>query len=247
MQLHHLDCAPVRPYFPPVASSTLCTLVHTDDELILIDTGFGVQDCLDPSIRMRLFTALMRSSRDRAQTARRQIAVLGLRPEDVTHILVTHLHLDHSGGLPDFPGAIVHVSRAEYEAAAHPLGVRKLFYEQAHWRHGPRWRIHDEAEVEPGSWFGFDALQVQEIGSARVLMVPLVGHSPGHVGVAVQTAGGWMFHCGDALPFGGLESPAPDSISSLVIGPHIDRIRRLAEQHAGEIDVICSHMPPQAP
>ena len=37
-------------------------------------------------------------------------------------------------------------------------------------------------------------------------MVPLVGHTPGHTGVAVETAKGWLLHCGDALPFGGLDS-----------------------------------------
>jgi hypothetical protein len=70
MRIHHLDCAPVRPYFPPVASSTVCTLVRAEGELILIDTGFGTQDFAAPSLKMRLFSALMRSRRDPAQTAR---------------------------------------------------------------------------------------------------------------------------------------------------------------------------------
>jgi glyoxylase-like metal-dependent hydrolase (beta-lactamase superfamily II) len=243
MRIYHLDCGPVRPYFPPVASSTLCTLVRAGDELILIDTGLGTRDLAAPSLKMALFLALMRSRRNPAQTAIHQVAALGYRPEDVTHILVTHLHLDHSGGLPDFPDALVHVTRAEYEGATNPRGVRRLFCEQAHWQHGPRWRIHDE--VEPEAWFGFDAIEVREIQSARVLMIPLMGHSPGHVGVAIETPDGWLVHCGDALPFGGLDSPAPDAISRLGCGPHIDRLRRLAAEQAGEIEIISSHGPPR--
>jgi glyoxylase-like metal-dependent hydrolase (beta-lactamase superfamily II) len=217
MHIHQLDCAPVRPYFPPVASSTLCTLVEAGDELILVDTGLGTRDLAAPSTEMRLFTALMRSPRDPAHTAYYQIAALGYRPADVTHILVTHLHLDHSGGLPDLPAALVHVTRAEYESATSPRGVRRLFYEQAHWEHGPRWRIHEEVAQE--AWFDFDATEIREIQAAPVVMVPLAGHSPGHVGVAVETSSGWLLHCGDALPFGGLKSDAPDSLAAAGCGP----------------------------
>jgi glyoxylase-like metal-dependent hydrolase (beta-lactamase superfamily II) len=244
MNIHHLDCAPVDPYFPPLASSTLCTLVHARGELSLIDTGLGTQDFAAPSLKMRAFLALMRSRRDSAETAIHQIAALGYRTGDLKHILVTHLHLDHSGGLPDFPDALVHVTRAEYEAATNPRGVRRLFYEQPRWQHGPRWRIHEAAE--PGRWFGFDAIEVREIRSARVLMIPLVGHSPGHVGVAVATPDGWLLHCGDALPFGALDSDAPDSMARAGCGPHIDRIRRLATELPDKIDILCSHVPPRA-
>jgi glyoxylase-like metal-dependent hydrolase (beta-lactamase superfamily II) len=240
-KLYHLDCGPVRPLFPPVASSTLCTLVHAAGELILVDTGLGTRDLAAPSAKMRVFTALMRAKRDVANTAYHQIQALGYRPTDVRHILCTHLHLDHNGGLPDFPDVLVHVYRPEHEAATGARGLRSLFYEPRHWEHGPRWRLHQD--VEQDGWFGFDAIEVREIASTRVLMIPLVGHSPGHSGVAIQVQGGWVFHCGGALPFGGLDSEAPDWISSRVIGPHAERIRRLAREHRGEIQVVNSHMP----
>jgi len=241
MQIHQLDCAPVRPYVPPVTSSTLCTLVVGGDELVLIDTGLGTRDLTVPSARMRIFLALMRCQRDLAQTAHHQIQALGYQPMHVKHVVVTHLHLDHSGGLPDFPEAWVHVTHAEYEAATSPSGVQRLFYEPSHWQHGPRWRTQEEVAL--GAWFGFDAIEIREIQAARVVMVPLAGHSPGHAGVAVETPNGWLFHCGDALPLGGLDSPAPNSISQAACGPHIDRIRRLTRDHEGEIEVLSSHVP----
>ena len=33
-----------------------------------------------------------------------QLAALGIQPSDLTHIVATHFHFDHGGGLPEFPG-----------------------------------------------------------------------------------------------------------------------------------------------
>lgn len=80
----------------------------------------GIQDYAHPSPLMRVFLWLIGSPRDREETAARQIVRLGYTVEDVRHIVLTHLNLDHAGGLRDFPGAQVHLFRREYEAAAHP-------------------------------------------------------------------------------------------------------------------------------
>ncbi|WP_223281445.1 MBL fold metallo-hydrolase [Streptomyces antnestii] len=42
---------------------------------------------------------------DTGETAVRQVAALGYDIEDVRHIVLTHLDLDHAGGLRDFPPA----------------------------------------------------------------------------------------------------------------------------------------------
>jgi glyoxylase-like metal-dependent hydrolase (beta-lactamase superfamily II) len=42
---------------------------------------------------------------------------LGIGPDDVSHIVQTHLHLDHTGGLGHFPNAVVVVHARELEAA----------------------------------------------------------------------------------------------------------------------------------
>src|SRR5204863_2211479 len=43
------------------------------------------------------------------------IAPLGLKPEDVTDILLSHMHWDHAGGIDRFPAARVWVQKDEYE------------------------------------------------------------------------------------------------------------------------------------
>ena len=68
-------------------------------------------------------------------------------------------------------------------------------YDAAHWAHRPRWVLHELG----GEWFGLPCAPVEGIGSQRVGLVPLIGHTPGHCGVAVETVEGWMMHCGDAF------------------------------------------------
>ena len=52
------------------------------------------------------------------------------------HIVATHLDPDHSGGLPDFPEAEVHVLAPELDAALHPSLDDRPRYRGAHWKHG---------------------------------------------------------------------------------------------------------------
>lgn len=55
------------------------------------------------------------------------------------------------------------------------------------WAHGPRWVPHG---VEGERWQGFEAVRVLPGLGAEVLLVPLVGHSEGHCGVAIAAGGG---------------------------------------------------------
>ena len=68
-----------------------------------------------------------RSIRTRPRSSRSR--ALGLDPRDVRHIVVTHLDLDHAGGLADFPDAKVHLHAREHAAAmarTHVQGARAL-------------------------------------------------------------------------------------------------------------------------
>jgi glyoxylase-like metal-dependent hydrolase (beta-lactamase superfamily II) len=180
-----------------VENITHCLLIETADGLVLVDTGLGLGDYADPGPLVRAFTAINRVPCDPQETAIRQIEKLGFAPEDVRHIVLTHLHIDHAGGLPDFPWADVHVYAAEYKAAMNPhrFSLKERFCVTGHWAHVLKWKIHSCAGER---WLGFDCVRVIEGKWGEVLLVPLVGHSRGHCGVAVGKEGDWLLHCGDA-------------------------------------------------
>ncbi len=89
-------------------------LVSENDKLILIDTGIGLLDTLNPIERIgQQLINIVGYRFDENQTAVRQIENLGLDPEKVTDCIISHLDNHHIGGLADFPKATVHLSVEE--------------------------------------------------------------------------------------------------------------------------------------
>ena len=235
MTIHFLNCGTMRPYFPRVENGITCVLVDTNDGLVLIDTGLGVNDYLNPGRLMRFFTAAMRSPCDVNETAIYQIQRLGYQSSDIRHIIMTHLHIDHAGGLSDFPHAKVHIYEPEYEHIA--SGKPGWEYIKTHWAHNPNWVIHRLAEEH---WYDFAAIQLKEF-VPEIWLIPLTGHTPGHSGVAIRTDSGWVMYGGDAVPFNVAVDEVPDRISRLLIGPHVPRIREFMKSHH-EVQVVSAHM-----
>jgi glyoxylase-like metal-dependent hydrolase (beta-lactamase superfamily II) len=243
-------------FFSPGRMVCHCLLIETNEGLILVDTGIGLQDIANPKIRLgKLFTSVARPVLDPTEAAVNQIIKLGFKPEDVRHIVLTHLDLDHAGGLPDFPKAKIHVFEPEYKAATNPLTFQeKMRYRSTQWQHNPSWEIHSLKNGE--SWFGFDKVQAIVGNETEVLLIPVIGHSWGHCAVAVKTSQGWLVHCGDAYFFHGEMDPEVYRCTlGLRLFQHIvqvdgqarinnqDRLRKLVKNHSNEVKVFCAHDP----
>jgi glyoxylase-like metal-dependent hydrolase (beta-lactamase superfamily II) len=196
--IRHLNCATMSPALSmsgrlaPARMVAHCLLVEGDQGLTLVDTGFGTADLAEKRMG-KPFIRATRPALDPAETAIAQVRAAGYDAADVTDIVLTHLDLDHAGGLGDFPDARVHVFADELAAASARATIgEKNRYLPVQWAHGPRWVEH---AVDGESWLGFSAVTVL---SDDVVMVPLRGHTRGHCGVAVRRpSGGWFLHAGD--------------------------------------------------
>lgn len=256
--IHHLNCGSMREIDPgndlPAARAlNHVLLVETDNALVLVDSGFGVHD--NEETLGQTFLDRAQPLLEPGETALQQVRNLGYAPEDVRHIVLTHLDLDHSGGLADFPHATVHLHDAEYRAAmaatsGHP--EHNLRYRPAHWAHRPHWSTYPSRKGN--SWFGFDALELT--GLTDVLLIPLAGHTAGHSAVAVRDGARWLLHAGDAFYHHGQIDPenrwsmpmweALEEITETDRPLRIAnqaRLRELIRDHGDEVTVFAAHDP----
>ena len=105
--------------FPEV---THVLLLETKNGLILIDSGLGLADFTHPNWVEWLALRLSGVISTPEETPIRQVAALGLDPQDVHDIILTHLHWDHIGGACDFSWANIHVWEVERAAAPRNAG-----------------------------------------------------------------------------------------------------------------------------
>lgn len=203
--VHHLNCATMC----PIAGFLLggdswrgrmvahCLLVETErDGLVLIDTGFGTRDVEGRTGISRSFRALTGPALSPAETALAQVNALGYQPEDVKHVVVTHLDLDHAGGISDFPHAKVHLHAREHAAAMARANLRERErYLPAHWAHGPKWEVYSE---DGDTWRGLPAVTKLRGVDTDVGLLPMHGHTRGHSAVIVKAGERWLVHAGDA-------------------------------------------------
>jgi glyoxylase-like metal-dependent hydrolase (beta-lactamase superfamily II) len=155
-------------------------VVRTDDGPVLIDTGFAVPEAywVDDADWRAVPDAL---------------AAVGIRPEEVSRVILTHLHFDHAGSVDLFPSARIAVSRPEYEywGSRSPEELQAGFIDP---RHLAAVRAA-EAEGRLDVWDG-----VAE-PAPGITMIPAPGHTPGQVAVLVTTAAGAVLIASDAAHF----------------------------------------------
>lgn len=139
-----------------------CYLIRHGDRYLLWDTGLpgALADATAPtpggfSLRVRI---------------RDQLARLGIRPEQVTFVGISHYHGDHTGQAADFPRATLLIGAPDWEVVrARPEEAAKF---------GP-W-IEGQSRVEP------QAGDHDVFGDGSVIMLNTPGHTPGHHSLLVR-------------------------------------------------------------
>ena len=214
-------------FFGGYPVSLTCILVARREGLVLVDTGWGSPTVRDPRRFPGTFFALTAGAPQVTlqETALGHVRALGMSGDDVTDIVLTHLDIDHVGGLIDFPNARVHVSRAEHAAR---FERRQPFRS---WVHSSRPAFAHSPRFSPADWtdhaeLGFPR-SADLFGDGSVMLLEANGHTPGHAAVLVRAGEMTLVHAGDAF----VHHTELDGEDSLPLGVRLYR-RMLHEDKA---------------
>ncbi|AIY05014.1 putative metal-dependent hydrolase [Planococcus sp. PAMC 21323] len=168
-------------------------LVQFEGHNILIDSGLG-----DGKLTERQLRNLGVSEQSRVEE---NLAELGLKPEDIDTVLMTHLHGDHAAGLTKwqgeelvstFPNAKIHVSAVEWHEMQNPNIRSRNTYWKENWE-----PIVDQVETFEGEKNLFGAITMIHTG----------GHSNGHSVVKMTSGDETILHMGDIMPTHAHQNP----------------------------------------
>ena len=159
---------------------------HPDGTKVLFDTGYG-PNTARAGIKGFLYHQLLPANILPEQSIEKQLAADGIHPDDVTYVVLSHLHPDHIGGVRYFPNATFVMTAAMLETFA-KARVKEGFLPKLL----PAWFPAANTEIisfEPDQ-DSFDLL-----GDGRYQLVSLPGHARGHVGALIE---GQVLLAGDA-------------------------------------------------
>ncbi len=198
-------------------------VIRNDSRTIVVDTGFGKVEA-----RQR--------GRQLLQTPEQALTRIGVQLAAVKDVVITHLHYDHAGTLPDFSAARFHLQSSEMAfatgpamldaderwafSADHVCDMVRLLYDD-------RLVFHDEdADIAPG-----------------ITLHRLPGHTAGLQVVRVPTRRGFVVLASDASHFYenfARRSPFPICYSESDMVKSFDRLEQLADS---EDHIIPGHDP----
>jgi len=171
-------------------------VIEHPEGLIVIDTGIPA-DANKPVWFPPFMPLVQRAAKFKMnpeQEVGSRLRQLGLSPDDVRWVVLTHLHQDHDGGLHHFPNTEFVVSSKEWEMATGVKG-RMNGYLNQRW---PDWfkpRLVDfSSQNSLGPFAGHHTLTQ----AGDIHLVPTPGHSPGHMSVILVEDNLSVMFAGDA-------------------------------------------------
>jgi len=161
--------------------------------LILFDTGQDRASVTDRGyfpggVTGYLYGRLARFDIGEQDTLTAQLALLGYSPADVDTAIVSHLHEDHIGGLPELTGSELLVSAAEWAELAKPAPELRGFLRSHIELPGLTWNQISLAPTGDPALAPFtESLDV--MGDGSLVLLPTPGHTAGSLSLLVRRAG----------------------------------------------------------
>jgi 4-pyridoxolactonase len=208
-------------------------LVDHPDGLLLYDSGFDLD-------HVQAVLPFEKPLQTEQQTIPGQLAVVGVRPEDVSRVVNSHFHFDHCGGNKWLPAATFFCHETEYRAAQNPQPFEHLGYSDLSF--SPGLREGEGAPQRAGSG-RFELVRDDTEIMDGVWLLETPGHSAGHYSLLVEMEHTKaMLFTGDACF--GPKNLEFNCISSFHVDPvegirSLERIRKLGSD--GKTELFFSH------
>lgn len=170
----------------------LAWVIEHPEGVIVVDAGEASRAATDPAFfgcdpaNAWIYKRILRFRVTPADEIGWQLRHLGIAPEDVRWVVLTHLHSDHADGIHTFPGAHFIVPRADYPRS---VGAVPCLW--------PDWFRPRFPNFQRYPHYGFDRTHRLTV-AGDVLLVPTPGHSPGHQSLIVVDDDVDWFIAGDA-------------------------------------------------
>ncbi len=200
VNLHNTAKQLLTPERARVALPVFCYLIEHPRGLLLVDTGWpravspaGVYDEQAVSrLLPRYLAAFYRPFVPAGETAREQLEAMGIRPEDLACLILTHLDPDHVAGLRDLAGA----KRIVLPEDEYFWACRTVYKARQPW---PLWK---DAPIERlfyrGSPLGPNRWAIDLFGDESVQLVNVPGHTDGQAAVIVRHGSRFVLLAADA-------------------------------------------------
>ena len=201
--------------------------IEHPEGVIVVDTGAAAHLKSLPRWHP-YFRFAVRFDIEPEQEAGPQLRGLGIGARDVKTVVLTHLHIDHDGGLAHFPHSRILASAGEI-ARASGSGGAVLGYLPKRW---PKWFAPEPLVWQPTAYGPF-ASSARISAAGDVIAVPTPGHTPNHLSVVVRDGDHEIMLAGDAsylestMLGGTVDGVSPDET---VAAATLARIREFCSQ-----------------
>lgn len=172
---------------------------HPSAGALLVDTGLHPSIATDPAQNFGTLGArLAKPTVEPGEDVPSQLRKRGLDPGEIPIVVMTHLHMDHSSAISEFPSSTFLVSEAEWRFAAGSGGSARNGYRRAHFDYAFEYRTVDFDRANVGSYASFGrTFDLFGDGSVRLAFTP--GHSEGHMSIVCRLAERDFVIGGDAV------------------------------------------------
>jgi N-acyl homoserine lactone hydrolase len=204
----------------PITFPVPAFVIEHDRGLVLVDTMLDAAAAGNPEPVYGPISAVIAEYREE-QTVEAQLAVLGYRPSDVTHVIASHLHFDHIGGLSLFGHAKCYIGLGEFPHAYWPGAATAGFFR----------RVELDA-VREFDWHEVSAEGHDLFGDGSIVILWAPGHTPGQLAVQVRLPTQTIIlatDVGHLRETFAAEMPTPFDVDTIAAVDSIRRLKLLAD------------------